>query len=591
MISVERRDGGSCGDELDLGLVGLEAGDSGGAVVLDSESVSAGGHPEEATLSPVGSPGVSADPVVLAGLGILAVSDDGDLVVDHGEELELGVDAAGVLLEVVGDLDSAGDGAVLEDLGSHLLGASEAVVVAHVVVLVVNGPALVLAGLVDGAGRPGAVLAEVDGIAGATLEVVGDVLLAGGVGDSLLEGELVDASGVSSLAGASGSAVDDGLGVEADGGGVQVSEHDVESVGEGGGGALGPAGAAVDGDVLVLVPGEEVGSVDVSPVNVLGDLLGGELLPGVDLEGLLAVLEEGLLDSAAGLGEEEVLLELDVAVGSLVPGVVLLLVGGDVLLVLGPGVLGGGPGAVGLNGDVVDSSDHSDEAVLAEVGAPGVPDGPVLDAVLDSEADHGDVVDDVEVAGGVLEDAAGVVLEGLGHCDSAGNGASLVDLLHHGLLALDGSVLLDAVHEVLVGHEAGLVGHAVLAHGHGGALLAVVVATGSVDGAGLVGDLVLVHPLEGVVCLSSVAAVVATAGDEDLGGDVDVRPGSIPLDLDPVRESRGGGVGPAGTAVLGDVLVPDVGQVAGGVHVVPDPLLGQLNSRERLFDVSGLGLS
>lgn len=36
-------------------------------------------------------------------------------------------------------------------------------------------------------------------------------------------------------------------------------------------------------------------------------------------------------------------------------------------------------------------------------------------------------------------------------------------------------------------------------------------------------------------------------------------------------------MGPAGTAVLGDVLVENVSQVVGIVDVVPDPLLWELN--------------
>ena len=64
--------------------------------------------------------------------------------------------------------------------------------------------------------------------------------------------------------------------------------------------------------------------------------------------------------------------------------------------------------------------------------------------------------------------------------------------------------------------------------------------------------------------------------DDDLGGDVDIGPSSATGDLNAIGESAGGGVGPAGTAILGDVLVADVGQEVGAVDVVPEDLLGEV---------------
>ena len=55
-------------------------------------------------------------------------------------------------------------------------------------------------------------------------------------------------------------------------------------------------------------------------------------------------------------------------------------------------------------------------------------------------------------------------------------------------------------------------------------------------------------------------------------GDVDVGPGGVPRDLDAVGENGGGGVGPARTAVLGNVLVPDVRQVVCLVDFIPEHL-------------------
>jgi len=194
-------------------------------------------------------------------------------------------------------------------------------------------------------------------------------------------------------------------------------------------------------------------------------------------------------------------------------------------------------------------------------------------------------VNDFHIAGGITVDATGVVVKSLGHGNTASNGTSLEDLLLHVLLTGDLAELLDTVDHVLVGDEASLTWVAVAADVHGGTELTVVVALGAVDGASLIGDLVVGHPLEGVVSLTTVAAIVfLLAGDDDLGGDVDIGPGGLTGTLNSIRDSRGGGVGPAGTTVLGDVLVADVGNHVHTVDVVPLPGVWEGTGDERGVD-------
>jgi len=105
-----------------------------------------------------------------------------------------------------------------------------------------------------------------------TVKVVGDVLLAGRVWHTVIESPLEDSVWVSTVAGtSSGLAVYDDLGIQSDWSCLFETGVDVKSVSKGRGGALGPAGSAVDWNVLVLVPGEPVGAVDVSPVMNLGE--------------------------------------------------------------------------------------------------------------------------------------------------------------------------------------------------------------------------------------------------------------------------------------------------------------------------------
>jgi hypothetical protein len=116
------------------------------------------------------------------------------------------------------------------------------------------------------------------------------------------------------------------------------------------------------------------------------------------------------------------------------------------------------------------------------------------------------------------------------------------------------------------------------------------VSSGSVDRASLVSDLVFVHPLEGVVCLSSVTTIVSGTGNQNLRSDIDIRPSCFSGDFDSVRESRSGSMGPARAAVLGDMLVPNVGEVIDSINIVPNPLFGKFNSGQWLFHVSELWL-
>jgi hypothetical protein len=81
--------------------------------------------------------------------------------------------------------------------------------------------------------------------------------------------------------------------------------------------------------------------------------------------------------------------------------------------------------------------------------------------------------------------------------------------LHHFFLTRDLTVLIGVINLVVVLVPASFGWGAVLAHDLLGAFGTVVVTSGSVDGAGLVRDLVLCHPLEGVEGLTTVAAIVS----------------------------------------------------------------------------------
>ena len=167
--------------------LGLSVGwGSSEAIGLDGEvgGLITHGQVEEAVVAPVGAPRVATDPVLFAGGGILAVTDDGDLVVDLGEFESLSVDVVSLTfnnlvvfgLESVGGLDTARDGAIGMKLSHHLVFTFDRVVVGHIVFPVVDSAAVGISSLTFT--WWGAVTAHIVIRAHAVNQVVGSVLLA-----------------------------------------------------------------------------------------------------------------------------------------------------------------------------------------------------------------------------------------------------------------------------------------------------------------------------------------------------------------------------------------------------------------------------
>jgi hypothetical protein len=299
-------------------------------------------------------------------------------------------------------------------------------------------------------------------------------------------------------------------------------------------------------DVLVLVPGKVVDSVHVSPVNNLWQVVLRVDVPGVWGSLDLTMLEDGLLNTASAGGWGVLDWCIDTVVSGLrelvdslvIASVVLLSVSGGVPLSLGPGIFGSGPSAIGLDSDVVGASADTEETFLTPVGTPRVSYEPVRLSIFFAITNNGDIVDNVGVTSLVAENAASVVLKSLRNGNTASNRSSLVDFLHHVLLTGDVTELINSVDEILVGDEASLTWVAVTADVHGGANLSVVETTSAVDGASLISDFVLGHPLEGVVSLTTVASLVGSlTRDDDLRGDVHIGPGGLSSDLYAIGKS------------------------------------------------------
>jgi hypothetical protein len=80
--------------------------------------------------------------------------------------------------------------------------------------------------------------------------------------------------------------------------------------------------------------------------------------------------------------------------------------------------------------------------------------------------------------------------------------------LNHGVFTLDFSVLIYLVDVVFVWYIAWLVRLAVSAHIDGCALDTIVMASGLIDGAGLISHVVVVHEFEGAQGISTMATII-----------------------------------------------------------------------------------
>ena len=268
------------------------------AVLLNTQVAVLGGvdvHDDaEKTLLAIGrSPGVTDNPVRgLRGVsGVVVVTDNGDNVVGQDVRVALRVDTTSVSLKTVSGHDGARDGSTVGDLRLDLIDTTGLSVVTDLVLGVVSDVvAVVVSGVAGTAG--------VELVAGL---VLGLVVVASFVNETVVVGVLPDTEIVTTVAGSSVTAVNDLLDGHV-GGGEGTTTSDVDTVSKSRGDTMGPARTTVLGDVLVTDGGEVVPSVHVSPVNGDGEIL-VLLLPG---EGTGDVLTPGGVSTELLIGDESV---------------------------------------------------------------------------------------------------------------------------------------------------------------------------------------------------------------------------------------------------------------------------------------------
>jgi hypothetical protein len=228
---------------------------------------------EEPLLTPWSSPTVTSDPVLSAILRNTPAYNS-DFVVNLWPWEPLFIDSAGIVLELVGRLNSTANWPVLVDLRLHLNCAGNWAVLSNVieiwlveVIIAFDKRAVGLAVVPGWRWSWMAGLANLGLVAG---EVVVPwvrrlILLTCIVWDSVVMTELIDTTWVPTVAVTSGMAVDDHLWAKRDPG-ESVLPHDVDTIRQRAGWTMRPAAAAVLRDMLVTSPGEIVDTIHIPPV-------------------------------------------------------------------------------------------------------------------------------------------------------------------------------------------------------------------------------------------------------------------------------------------------------------------------------------
>jgi len=537
------------------------------AFLFDTQVVFTHQHLEETVFTPVSTPGVSTDPV-FGTIIFDTPTNDGDFVVDIDRVVLFAPDTTSVVLfESVSGHDTATDGAVGIEGLLHVVDTADETVARDLPMSVGgNGGAEEIVVFAFRRRRRNAGLALLLGQAEFQSGVLGDVVLARFFGDTLVITELVDTDGFTTVAITTSLTVDDSLGTEGDLR-ISVVSQNVDSVSQSRGGSLSPARSAVNGDMLVLGPGEVVDTVGVSPIPGLGEVTSLDVAPGESFtlsDVLSEFLSEGVVDLHASTSS--VLLFFRSREERFGLG----LLGGVVLVTVGPGVSGNTPVAVSFDGKVVDTSDDSEETVFTPVSTPRVSDNPVLGTVGKSTpTNNGDIVIDFSLVSSIDENTTSVV-EKRASGNTADDGASLHDFAHHSLFTFNGAVFIDTVDVVAIGNGAFFTGRAVSALDVISTCDTVVPTLSLIVGAGFVSDVVLMNVFISSGGITTVATLIGLfAGEEDLRGDVNIGPDSLSHDLDTIRHGGSGSKSPAGTAILGNMLVSGNGEVVGTVNVVP----------------------
>jgi hypothetical protein len=535
---------------------------------------------EESLFTPEVTPRVSTNPVFSSIFN--TPTKNRDDVVDSRNQNLLRVDTTSIIFELISSINTTSNRAISINSLLHSVNTLNMSVVRDLPVLVLSDSGTVSASI----SSLEAVFTNLNIRASETCRVFSNIVLARIFRNTVRLSKSVDTSSITTLAGTTSTAVNDSLDGKSDfrEGGVS---GDIDSISQSRSTTLSPARSAVNRDVLVLSPGDVVLSTDVSPIPGSRKIVGANMSPReFSSEGFLTRVLEEISNSAAlgtSLGEKifqsSVSFRLDFFSSSTL-----------ISDIVSPGILRNTPLAFRLNTKVVGTSDNSEETTFTVVRSPGVSDKPVFDTLFNAVTnDRNSVIEGISTSC-VIDNTTSVVEE-TSSVNTADNGTSLVDFVNHSLFTINVTEFGNGVNGIS-GRNGALVSRpAVLALDHIIATDTGIPALSLVVRATFVGNSVVVDIFKGKSRVTTVAALVFAlrAGQKNLRSQFEIGPLSLSGNLNSVSKSRGGGKGPAGTAVLGDMLVSHESEIVDTVGIVPKPLIGSLAGSKSLEGSEDLG--
>jgi len=336
-------------------------------------------------------------------------------MIDLWEELMLTVDTSSIILKFVSSIDTTSDWSIFIEFSLHFCFSWESVIVADIVFLELNGSACFLASLTDWAWWWDAVFAEILSLAFSSTislfaEIKSNILFTRWIWDTISVSIFPDTTWVSTFTITTSFTVYDNLSIQSNRGWVSEVGHDVESISKSWSSTLGPAWATVNWNMLIFTPWKIVDTIDVTPVPVVWKVGLINFIPGILLWWSFSVFEGSFFSSASFALQEFWFNFWEFLHEFLVQWIISLLLSGMMSLIIGPCIFWSTPGTIGLDSNVVGTSDNSEETLFSPMGSPGVSDSPVLGTIVsNTESSDWDIMNDIGISSGIVVNTTCVI--------------------------------------------------------------------------------------------------------------------------------------------------------------------------------------
>lgn len=223
------------------------------------------------------------------------------------------------------------------------------------------------------------------------------------------------------------------------------------------------------------------------------------------------------------------------------------------------------------------------------MGSPWVSYSPVFNTILNTISNNRDIVNNVLITGLILIDTTSVFFETIWDSNTTSDWTSLVNFLHHSLFSRNLTVLFSVVSKIFVWNKTWLIWHTVHAYCHSWAFHTIIMASSSIDWAGFISNLISWHPLESIICFTSMASIISRTRNKNLWSNVNIRPSCLSGNLNSIRHSWSSCMSPAWTTILWNMLVSEIGKEVGSIDIIPDILLWKiLNWLKRFLSITKL---